>query len=143
MARVAERCARHPWGVLAFALVLSILSGLASARLPVYTSRQALLPKDTEVTRRLDSFLTKFGAASESDRGLGGRPARGAHVFAAGMADGYFAARDGRMLFLFVRARNASQEFEVLGPFIDRVKAVVAATAAKAGAAGRTPPKRD
>jgi predicted RND superfamily exporter protein len=61
----AERCARHPWGVVAFALVLSILSGLASARLPVYTSRQALLPKDTEVARRLDSFLTKFGAASD------------------------------------------------------------------------------
>ncbi len=65
VARVAERCARHPRGVLAFALVLSILSGLASARLAVYTSRQALLPKDTEVVRRLDSFLTKFGAASD------------------------------------------------------------------------------
>ncbi len=60
---------------------------------------------------------------------------------AEGMTDGYFAARDGRMLFLFVRARNASQDFEVLGPFIDRVKAVAAATAAKAGAAGRTPPQ--
>ena len=58
-----------------------------------------------------------------------------------GMADGYFASRDGHMLFLFVRARNASQDFEVLGPFIDRVKAVAAATAAKAGAAGRTPPQ--
>jgi hypothetical protein len=58
-----------------------------------------------------------------------------------GMADGYFAARDGRMVFLFVRARNASQDFEVLGPFIDWVKAVAAATAAKVGAAGRMPPQ--
>ncbi|MGH8585493.1 MAG: hypothetical protein ACREWE_04695 [Gammaproteobacteria bacterium] len=31
--------------------------------------------------------------------------------WAEGMADGYFAARDGRMRFLFVRARNASQDF--------------------------------
>ena len=60
---------------------------------------------------------------------------------AEGMADGYFASRDGRMLFLFVRARHASQDFEVLGPFIDRVRAVAVATAAKAGEAGRTPPQ--
>ena len=60
---------------------------------------------------------------------------------AEGMADGYFAARDGRMLYLFVRAPNVSQDFEVLGPFIDRVKAVAPATAAKAEAAGRTPPR--
>ncbi len=255
-ARVAERCARHPWGVLAFALVSSILSGLASAHLPFYTARQALLPKDTEVARRLDSFLTKFGAASDLIVVLEGAPRAELTSFATelaaelraepaigpvterldprfflehayllipaerldrigsmmtapgrplgldeslqkamawlkdgphgidldtaadiaealsalleewqrwlsadevptaldwnrvlarhgaeGMADGYFAARDGRMVFLFVRARNASQDFEVLGPFIDRVKAVAGATAAKAGAAGRTVPQ--
>ncbi|MCU0733984.1 MAG: hypothetical protein MUF20_00480 [Methylotetracoccus sp.] len=43
VASAAERCARHPYVVLSFALLLSVLSGLAVARLPVYTSRQALL----------------------------------------------------------------------------------------------------
>ena len=86
VARVAERCARHPWGVLAFALVLSILSGLASARLPVYTSRLALLPKDTEVARRLDSFLTKFGAASDLIVVLEGAPRAELTSFATELA---------------------------------------------------------
>ncbi len=86
VARVAEHCARHPWSVLAVALVLSILSGLASTRLPVYTSRQALLPQDTEVARRLDSFLTKFGAASDLIVVLEGAPRAELTSFATELA---------------------------------------------------------
>ncbi len=259
VARFAAACARRPWGILVFALVISIVSGLAAARLPVYTSRQALLPKDTDVAKRLDSFLKKFGAASDLIVVLEGAPREELLSFAtelaaelraepairqvterldlrffvdhayllvpaerldqlgammagtasdqpfaldeslqealawlkqrprrldldiatteelvamlsaaleewkrwltteppplgldwnrmlaghgiAGLADGYFSSRDERMLFLFVRARDASQDITALGPFIDRVEAVSAATSAKARAAGRAPP---
>lgn len=64
-ARAAEACARRPWRVLALALLLSVISLWAISKLPILTSRQALLPQDTDVVRRFDSFLTKFGAASD------------------------------------------------------------------------------
>lgn len=59
---------------------------------------------------------------------------------AAGMSDGYFASHDGRMLFLFVHPKTPSEDFENLGPFVDKVKQVSAALAEQAKAAGRTPP---
>lgn len=59
---------------------------------------------------------------------------------AAGMADGYFASHDGRMLFLFVHPKIPSEDFENLGPFVDKVKQVSADLAKQAEAAGRTPP---
>lgn len=59
---------------------------------------------------------------------------------AGGMADGYFASRDGRMLFLFVHPKNASEDFKNIGPFVDKVKLVSAALAEQVKAAGRTPP---
>ncbi|WP_228125156.1 sterol transporter cytoplasmic membrane protein BstA [Candidatus Methylospira mobilis] len=64
-ARVAQRCALHPWRVLSIALILSVLAAWATAHLPVYTSRQALLPKNNAVSDRFDRFLAKFGAASD------------------------------------------------------------------------------
>jgi predicted RND superfamily exporter protein len=57
-----------------------------------------------------------------------------------GMADGYFASRDGRMLFLFVHPKNPSEDFEYLGPFVDKVKQVSAALTGQAKAVGHTPP---
>jgi predicted RND superfamily exporter protein len=72
--RIAERLARHPWRVLGIALVLSIIALWATVQLPIYTSRQALLPKDTEVTRRFDAFLKDFGAASDLIIVLEGAP---------------------------------------------------------------------
>jgi len=57
-----------------------------------------------------------------------------------GMADGYFTSRDGKMLFLFVHPKNPSEDFEYLGPFVDKVKQVSAALAEQAKAAGHTPP---
>jgi len=59
---------------------------------------------------------------------------------AEGMVDGYFASRDGRMLFLFVRPKSASEDFKTLGPFVDKVRQVSADLAGQAEAEGRAPP---
>jgi len=59
---------------------------------------------------------------------------------AMGMTDGYFASRDGKMLFLFVHPKNPSGDFENLGPFVEKVNQVSAVLAEQAKAAGRTPP---
>jgi predicted RND superfamily exporter protein len=59
---------------------------------------------------------------------------------AGGMADGYFASRDGKMLFLFVHPKSPSGDFENLGPFVDKVKQVSADLAGQAKTAGRTAP---
>jgi predicted RND superfamily exporter protein len=59
---------------------------------------------------------------------------------AGGMASGYFASREGGMLFLFVHPKNPSGDFRNLGPFVDKVKQVSADLAGQAKAAGHTPP---
>jgi predicted RND superfamily exporter protein len=59
---------------------------------------------------------------------------------AGGISDGYFASRDGRMLFLFVHPKNPSGDFKNLGPFVDKVKQVSEGLAGQAKAAGLTPP---
>ena len=59
---------------------------------------------------------------------------------AGGISDGYFASRDGQMLFLFVHPKNPSEDFKSLGPFIDKVKQVSEDLAGQAKAAGHTPP---
>ena len=263
VAKAAESCARHPWRILSLALALSILAGWATIHLPVHTSRQALLPNNTDVAQRLNAFLEKFGAASDLIVVLEGAPRDEMEAYASelatrlraepeigqaterldiqflqehayllipperldqfnaaldtfhgknsaeqsfgldewlrkgtawlqhhppltdidiqavqqdveiltvfldewrrwltaaqapsgpdwnpllarygaeGMAKGYFTSRDGRMVFLFVRPQHASEDFQVVGPFVDKVKAVVAASAAQAKAVGRTPP---
>ena len=56
---------RHPWRVLVVALVLTALGVAAIVDIPMYTSRKALLPQDAPVSRRLNRYLEKFGAASE------------------------------------------------------------------------------
>jgi uncharacterized protein len=63
--KIAERLVRHPWQVLAIALLLSGLSIWAAIEIPFYTSRKALLPQDADVSKRLDKFLDRFGAASD------------------------------------------------------------------------------
>ena len=65
MGKLAETCARHPWPILVLAIVVSALAVWATVHLPVYTSRQALLPQNTEEAKRLNAFLDKFGAASD------------------------------------------------------------------------------
>ena len=258
-AKLAECFARNPWWVLGVALALSILAGWATAQLPVYTSRLALLPQNTAVAKRFNDFLKNFGAASDLMVVLEGAPRSELESFAndlaaklriepevgqatsrldmaffldhayllmpsegldklavmakqpipgggmeenlrkalswskdhpplggtdtdlqtaeaslnltvffleewqrwlsaetapigldwsrllakngaGGMADGYFASRDGKMLFLFVHPKNSSGDFGNLGPFVDKVKQVSADLAQQAKAAGHTPP---
>ncbi|MGZ5029712.1 MAG: MMPL family transporter, partial [Methylobacter sp.] len=260
IAKLAEYSARNPWRILGMALALSILAGWATAQLPVYTSRQALLPQNTPVAKRFNDFLRNFGAASDLMVVLEGAPRNELESFAndladrlrtepeidqatarldmafflnhayllmpaesldklaaladqpiaasggmeedlrkalnwskdhpplggadidlqtaeaslnlaaffleewqrwlsaetvpaslgwnrllassgaGGMSDGYFASRDGRMLFLFVHPKNPSGDFKNLGPFIDKVKQVSEDLAKQAKAAGLTPP---
>lgn len=260
VAAAAERCARHPYIILTFALLLSVLSAWAVVHLPVYTSRQALLPKNSEVVRRLDTFLEKFGAASDLIVVVEGAPREELEAFAAELtsrlseepeigqvnsrldtafllnhaylmapsewldrlgammngkprhktlgidallrqasdwvrqpppmndvdvqtagkslqsaallveewrrwlvaenlpvdldlgpllarhdaaelARGDFASRDGRMLFIFVHPKDASEDFEVRGPFVDKVRSVVDDTRRRFREAGNPVPR--
>ncbi|NOT10338.1 MAG: MMPL family transporter [Methylococcaceae bacterium] len=257
--RLAEYFARNPWWVLGLALALSILAIGATAQLPIYTSRQALLPQNTAVAKRFNDFLKNFGAASDLMVVLEGAsrsemesfandmaaklqvepeigqatshlemaffldhsyllmPVKGLDTLAAfanqtvlgvemeeilskalswtkdhpplggadadlqtadtslnlasffleewlrwlsvdivpagldwnrlmtqsgagSMSDGYFASRDGRMLFLFVHPKNSSGDFSNLGPFVDKVRQVSDALSRQTKAAGRIPP---
>ena len=63
--RLSIQSARHPWWVLTVAALVTALAIFASVHLPVYTSRQALLPQDTEVAHRLNRYLETFGASSD------------------------------------------------------------------------------
>ncbi len=85
-AKLAECFARNPWQVLGVALVLSILAGWATAQLPVYTSRQALLPQNTAVAKRFNDFLKNFGAASDLMVVLEGAPRSKLEFFANDLA---------------------------------------------------------
>jgi predicted RND superfamily exporter protein len=261
--RLAERIARHPYRTLAIAGLVSVMAIWAVMRLPVYTSRQALLPKDTAVAQRMEGFLRKFGAASDLIVVVEGAPRAELEAFATelatrlrsepeigqaterfdtgfllqhaylpipaerldqlaalaqmldgtklpsdgevldeglrealerikahpsptdmsigsaeeslaalnflleewqrwleeapppdgldwnrllarygaeGLGNGYFASRDGGMLFLFVHPKKSVEEFGDLQPFVDKVKAVSAALGEQSRAAGRAAP---
>ncbi len=68
------------------ALALSILAGWATAQLPVYTSRQALLPQNTAVAKRFNDFLKNFGAASDLMVVMEGAPRNELESFANDLA---------------------------------------------------------
>ena len=85
-AQLAEFFARNPWRVLGLALVLSIIAGWATAQLPLYTSRQALLPQNTPVAKRFNDFLKNFGAASDLMVVLEGAPRSELETFANELA---------------------------------------------------------
>nr|WP_305907535.1 MMPL family transporter [Methylomarinum sp. Ch1-1]MDP4520297.1 MMPL family transporter [Methylomarinum sp. Ch1-1] len=260
MAKLAEYFALHPRWVLGLTLVLTIIAGWAAQQLPIHTSRQALLPQNTEVAQRFNDFLQNFGAASDLIVVLEGAPRSELESFAndlaarlraepeigratsrldmtfflnhaylllpnegldklsalannpiaidgglehnlekalnwsrknspsvgtdielqtaeaglnlatffleqwrrwlfaetvpedldwnrllekssvGGMTDGYFASHDGGMLFVFVHPKNASGNFEHLGPFVDKVKRVSANLIDLSQTAGHTPP---
>ena len=84
--RLAERIARHPYRTLAIAGLVSVMAIWAVMRLPVYTSRQALLPKDTAVAQRMEGFLRKFGAASDLIVVVEGAPRPELEAFASELA---------------------------------------------------------
>ncbi|MDO9241875.1 MAG: hypothetical protein Q7U30_17840, partial [Methylicorpusculum sp.] len=86
VATIAECFARNPKKILGLALVLSILAGLATAQLPVHTSRQALLPQNTAVAGRFNDFLKNFGAASDLIVILEGAPRNELESFANDLA---------------------------------------------------------
>ena len=259
VAKIAECFARNPWKILGVALAFSILAGWATAQLPVYTSRQALLPQNTPVAKRFNDFLKNFGAASDLMVVLEGAPRSELESFAnelasklqiepeigqatarldlgfflshayllmpdealnnlvaianqpiqgggleenlnkalswtknptlpsdtitnlqsaeaslklitfflkewqrwltadivptdvdwnrllaengaAGLADGYFASHDGRLLFMFVHPKNPSDDFKSLGPFVNKVKQVSETLSASTKAARHTAP---
>jgi predicted RND superfamily exporter protein len=56
---------KHRWPVLLVSLVLTGLAAWGMAEIDIYTSRKALLPDDVPVNKRLDNFLSRFGAASD------------------------------------------------------------------------------
>ena len=78
--------ARHPWWVLGTALIISLFAVQAVTHLPVLTSRQALLPQNTEVAGRLNRFLDKFGAASDLVVVLENAPRNSLEAFATELA---------------------------------------------------------
>ena len=86
IARLARASALRPWRVLALALFFSLLALLAASHLPVYTSRQALLPQDTEVAQRFNRFLEKFGAASDLMIAIENAPREDMEAFATELA---------------------------------------------------------
>lgn len=85
--RLSALSARHPRRVLVMAATLSVLSLVASMHLPVYTSRQALLPQDTEVAQRLNLYLESFGASSDLVVALEKAPRENLEEFASLLAE--------------------------------------------------------
>ena len=83
----AAGIARRPWLVLLGALVLTGVAAIGVASIPFITSRKALLPKQADVTVRLERFLKKFGAASDLIVVLEGAPRRAMEKFAADLAE--------------------------------------------------------
>lgn len=83
----AAGIARRPWRVLLVALILTGLATAGVASIPFITSRKALLPKQADVTVRLERFLTKFGAASDLIVVIEGAPRRAMERFAADLAE--------------------------------------------------------
>jgi len=260
VSRLGRTSARHPWLVLAVTVILSTFAIQAASHLPVFTSRQALLPQNTDVAWRLNRFLEKFGAASDlvvvlenaprpelesfatelarrlreepeiaqATERLDSRfflehayllmppeqlsglktlldqtaaPSQSASlesllanaqgmlslptsvtnvdlkqaytglsaisamfgewqhwveaektpehiewkallnsVGAGQLAEGYFASRDGKMLFMFVHAKSRSEDFEVLQPFNERIRTVAETLSTEYQAAGKTAP---
>ncbi|MFM2007477.1 MAG: hypothetical protein RLZZ09_3132, partial [Pseudomonadota bacterium] len=84
--RMARASAQHPWFVLSLTLILSAFALQAASHLPVYTSRQALLPQNTEVAWRLNRFLEKFGAASDLVVALENAPRGDMEAYASELA---------------------------------------------------------
>ncbi len=85
--KTARFSAEHPWLILSIALVLTLLSIWGLSRLPVYTSRKALLPKETPVAKRLQKFIDKFGSASDLIVVLENAPRAELESFASDLAD--------------------------------------------------------
>ncbi len=60
---------------------------------------------------------------------------------AQSMSSGYYSSRDGKLLFMFVRPKDSSEEFEHLKPFIDGVKINAKELQIEWRKQGKTPPQ--
>jgi len=85
--KTAAGIARRPWTVILCALILTGVATIGVFSIPFITSRKALLPKQAEVTVRLERFLKKFGAASDLIVVLEGAPRQAMEKFAADLAE--------------------------------------------------------
>lgn len=65
MERAFRLLASRPWSALAIALLLTVVAACGASRLGLRTSRDALLPRQSEVVQRLERYLVRFGAASD------------------------------------------------------------------------------
>ncbi len=84
--RLTRLFARNPLPIFGLAAVLAGLSVWATVLLPVYTSRKALLPQEAEVSKRLDAYLQRFGAASDLILVLEAAPRAELEDFASALA---------------------------------------------------------
>ncbi len=82
----AAGLARRPWRVLLAALILTGLASIGVFSIPFITSRKALLPRQADVTMRLERFLKKFGSASDLIVVLEGAPREDMERFAADLS---------------------------------------------------------
>jgi len=64
LSRLGEFTVKHPWWVVAGAVVLTVVSGLLMPSLKMYTSRSALYPAHIDVNRRFQEFLGDFKTPS-------------------------------------------------------------------------------
>lgn len=69
------------------AALCSVAAIIATSHLPVYTSRQALLPQNTPVAQRLNQYLETFGASSDLMVALEEAPVPILQSFAKDLAD--------------------------------------------------------
>lgn len=84
--RIAFFCARKPWVIIAVASLITVFAAIATARLPIETSRSALFPKGEPNVERLNDFLNTFGSAADLMVVIEGAPREVLEDFAALLA---------------------------------------------------------
>jgi predicted RND superfamily exporter protein len=85
--RLAFFSARRPRITLVALLFITLCSFFFVSKLPIYTSRNALYPDDVPEVKRLNSFLKKFGSASDLMVVLEDAPRQVLETFAIELVD--------------------------------------------------------
>lgn len=153
---LAETATARPWRTVAVAALLGIAAiGLAAARMELKTSNLDLVDPNLPEVARFRDFARSFGTPNvlvvvlEGDepgvlRGAADRAAeaiRGAQGVRGVVArlpydpmalaffhtDPYFTSRDGKMSFLFVQPEDPDSSAETIAPFVQAVRAKLAA----------------
>lgn len=84
--RIAGAAARRPFVTLAVMLAVSAVALAAATRLPIRTSRRALLAPGSPEVDRFDTFLKNFGAASDLIVVVDGAPRNDLEEFSTDLA---------------------------------------------------------